>query len=558
MHALSSSGLNVSSPTWQGGSFTVIPNITQGDRMAGLMIYLAGPGRANEHEEPHLVAGDSALMAWHDDNELNRDAALDIANALDRAKQFFDTDVDDGHVFHCSLSLAAEEGQFSDERWGAIADDFMKEMDFTEDGGKAPARWVAVRHGPSKNGNDHIHIVASMVRDDGTKWNGWKSKYKSQQAARTLEKKYGLNAVGNLRAERGFTPAEQSKAIRQGLPEVERHSLARKVRVCAGASTDEAEFVRRARQEGVLVRPRYAAGRTDVVTGYSVAERPRKGERAVWFGGNSLGRDLALPKLRAEWESTPESATSAVAEWNAAARNRRPVRPGREMLQPSAELWSKYAIDVSSLREKLAPIPHDDHAAWAQAARETSAGFGAWSKRIEPTPGPLADAARELAKSAQLRRYPARPAVSLPSARGATMILLAATSKSDRAAYALMFQQLAQTARPSTTCTRPQMICAGSGDSPQPSEQPARLSKPAPTRRRSRHSRCRWRRCANSTRKRPRKPSNQGCLSNVHEAAHRCFPFWPDQTQRSCRERNHGPKRPEGRTVQASSDRGRP
>jgi hypothetical protein len=73
--------------------------------------------------------------------------------------------------------------------------------------------------------------------------------------------------------------------------------------------------------------------------------------------------------------------------------------------------------------------------------------FGAWSRRIEPTPGPLADVARELAKSAQLRRYPPRPAVALPSARGATMIQLAATSNSDRAAYALMFRQLAQTAR---------------------------------------------------------------------------------------------------------------
>jgi hypothetical protein len=199
--------------------------------------------------------------------------------------------------------------------------------------------------------------------------------------------------------------------------------------------------------EGLLVRPRYAAGRTDVVTGYSVAERPRKGERAVWFGGNSLGRDLALPKLRSAWESAPASATAAVAEWNAAARNRRPVNPGREMVQPSAELWKKYANDVSALREKLATTPHRDYVAWAQAARETAAAFGAWSKRIEPTPGPLADAARELAKSAQLRHYPKRPVVALPSARGATMILLAATSKSDRAAYALMFRQLAQTAR---------------------------------------------------------------------------------------------------------------
>jgi hypothetical protein len=425
----------------------MIPNITQGDRMAGLLMYLAGPGRANEHEEPRLVAGDSALMAWHDDNELNRDAALDIANALDRARQFYKTEVDGGHVFHCSLSLAAEEGQLTDEQWGAIANDFMKDMDFTEESGKAPARWVAVRHGLSKNGKDNIHIQDSMVRDDGTKWNSWKSKYRSQQVARTLEKKYGLNELGDLRAERGFTPAEQAKAVRQGLPEVERHSLARQVRTCAAASTDEAEFVRRARQEGLLVRPRSAAGRTDVVTGYSVAVRPRKGERAVWFGGNSLGRDLALPKLRSEWESSPESATSAVAEWNAAARNRRPVSPGRETLQPSAELWNKYANDVHALRERLATTPHSNHVAWAQAARETSAAFGAWSKRIEPTPGPLADAARELSKSAQLRRYPSRPAVALPSARGATMIILAATSKSERTAYALMFRQLAQTAR---------------------------------------------------------------------------------------------------------------
>jgi hypothetical protein len=63
---------------------------------------------------------------------------------------------------------------------------------------------------------------------------------------------------------------------------------------------------RRARHEGLLVRPRYAAGRTDVVTGYSVAERPRKGERAVWFGGNSLGRDLALPNSEPGGKAPPK------------------------------------------------------------------------------------------------------------------------------------------------------------------------------------------------------------------------------------------------------------
>lgn len=42
-------------------------------------------------------------------------------------------------MWHCSLSLRAEEGDLSDERWAEIANDFMDEMGFTEASGKAPA-----------------------------------------------------------------------------------------------------------------------------------------------------------------------------------------------------------------------------------------------------------------------------------------------------------------------------------------------------------------------------------------------------------------------------------
>lgn len=167
--------------------------------------------------------------------------------------------------------------------------------------------------------------------------------------------------------------------------------------------------------------------------------------------GAVLRRLAALfssPSFFSSWESTPENAAEAVSEWTAASRNKRVVAPGRERATPSAELWEKHAKEVGTLRERLASTPYTDHAAWATAARETSAAFGAWSKRIESTPGPLADASRELAKSAQLRRYPpATPKAGAVSARGASMILLAATSKSDRAAYALMFRQLAATAK---------------------------------------------------------------------------------------------------------------
>ena len=61
-----------------------MPNITRGGRMLGLMAYLVGPGKeGNEfHLEPHLVAGDAAVRAWHDDAVLDRATAMQIGRRL--------------------------------------------------------------------------------------------------------------------------------------------------------------------------------------------------------------------------------------------------------------------------------------------------------------------------------------------------------------------------------------------------------------------------------------------------------------------------------------------
>ena len=39
-----------------------MPNIVQGGNTGGLMRYLVGPGRANEHVRHHLVAGSGSIM----------------------------------------------------------------------------------------------------------------------------------------------------------------------------------------------------------------------------------------------------------------------------------------------------------------------------------------------------------------------------------------------------------------------------------------------------------------------------------------------------------------
>ncbi|MGT2464150.1 relaxase/mobilization nuclease domain-containing protein [Sinomonas atrocyanea] len=427
----------------------MIPNITKGERMAGLLVYLAGPGRANEHTDPHLVAGSAPIMAWHSDDQLNRDAALAIARELDQAKDVLGTEVRGGHVWHCSLSLRAEEGDLTDEKWAEIAHEFMDEMGFTEASGKAPVSWVAVRHGHSTAGNDHIHIAASMVREDGTKWSGHLDFKRAQDAARGLEKKHGLEQLSPVYAMRGLRPGEREAAQRRGAQEPERRSLARKVRACAAAAQDEAEFVRRVRRTGALVRPRYAAGRDDVVVGYSVAERPPKGVRPVWFGGGHLAKDLTLPRLRGAWPDSPEQAGAAIAEWGAAARGRRPVSVGRESREPDPQMWEQYSDEVARLREALRSVSLEDHGTWAQVARETAGAFAAWSTATEPVPGPLAAAADELSKTAQLRRYPVRPLRTVgPSARGASQVLMAAAmGGTGTAAQAIMLRQLLNVAK---------------------------------------------------------------------------------------------------------------
>ena len=103
-------------------------------------------------------------------------------------------------------------------------------------------------------------------------------------------------------------PPERARAARTGAVEVDSHRLERTVRAAATASLDEGEFVRRLRRGGVLIRPRFAAGRDDVVAGYSIAVRPATGDKPIWFGGGRLARDLTLPRLREGWPESPKAA----------------------------------------------------------------------------------------------------------------------------------------------------------------------------------------------------------------------------------------------------------
>lgn len=446
----------------------MIPNITRGTRMKGLISYLVSTDAektSNVHQDPRLVAGSAPIMAWFDDGVLDQDDAARIAAELEQPRQKFGVEVTrrdtrrnapkgpDGKpqlvkadVWHCSLSLAPDERIVTDQEWGGIANEFVDRMGFTEASGKADCRWVAINHGANAGGGQHIHLAVSLVREDGTKASVHMDQPRSQKICRELEKEHGLEELNSVHASRGYDRAEPQTALRQER-EMHRRSLERKVRAASTVATTEADFVREGRNAGLLMRPRYAKNTTDVVIGYSVAERPRTGERPIWFGGGKLARDLGLGQLRTSWPDTAQDSLNAVAEWNAAARNKRQVNPSKPRMT-TVDMWEVNTRKAKEMADRLQSIPVTDHASWAKAAREASGVFAAWSNQTESTPGPLASTAAELSKTAQLRDYRqhGKP-VELPSLAGSTMLLLAAGSKSKSAAQSALLLQLMRTAK---------------------------------------------------------------------------------------------------------------
>jgi len=443
----------------------VVAKIVRGGRMGGLLAYLVGAGRSNEHERARLVAGSEPVLALYGERVLSKRDGLAVGRELDAPRRAFGTRVlvavrdrdghhagrRDGHVWHCSLSLHADEGQLSDQRWGQIAAEFVSELGFAGAEGEAGCPWVAVRHGLAQAGNDHVHVVVSLVREDGAQARVWNDAPRAMQAVARLEQKYGLAVIESRQAgrgARGYEPAEPAIAAQAGLAELPRRRLERVVRGCAAAARDEAEFVRRVRAAGCLALPRYATGRADRVVGYRVAVRPRAGERAVWFGGGRLARDLTLPRLRAGWPAAHPPTESPVSAWSAATEGQSGPA-GRETVEPDPMLWSRYTAEVAALRDRLRTVPAADRAAWAHVAGQTAGAFAAWSVRVEATPGPLAAAAQSLARSAQLRAGPARGArARLPSASGAALLLAsAAHGGRGPVAQAVLLRQLVSLTR---------------------------------------------------------------------------------------------------------------
>ena len=398
----------------------MIPKISRGGRMGGLVRYLVGPGKQNEHAEPHVVAG-SDVELWRgvasDPSAGGPDgrapgcrrqrtgAGVTVRRKDDEGNVLVAEDGRskraDAHVWHCSLSLCPEQGVLSDEQWQQLAEEFLDRMELGDH------RWLAIRHGLTENRGDHVHLVVQLVGEDGNAANVHNDQPRAQKVCGELEREHGLRVVEGRTAKRGVRATDHRQAERaerehrKGLidsPVPDRDQLEAAVRVAAGAAVSEAEFIRLLCADGVLVRPRFAAQRADEVVGYSVAIAPRGGKEPVWHPGGKVAKDLTLPRLRSDGGWTGDQ-PDAIEEWQLAFKGLAPAQPPAPVSEPPV---AEAIAELRAVRENAG----GDYAA---LARSGAATFYGWARLDPEHADALERCAIELTRSAQNRAAASHP-----------------------------------------------------------------------------------------------------------------------------------------------------
>jgi hypothetical protein len=193
----------------------------------------------------------------------------------------------------------------SDAEWAKVAAQVMDRTGLAPRDDDLGVRWVAVRHAA-----DHVHLVATLARQDGTRPRIWNDFYRVREACLHAEQELGLcaTAPADRTAARRATRAETEQSARRGWDEPPRVTLRREVSTAAAGAGTEQEFFARLQEARVLVRLRHSATEPGAVTGYAVglAQHTARGGAVIWYGGGKLAADLTLPKLRARWVTSAQ------------------------------------------------------------------------------------------------------------------------------------------------------------------------------------------------------------------------------------------------------------
>jgi hypothetical protein len=314
----------------------MIDKIKRGWYPAGLVRYLMGPGKHEEHVRPRVMA------SWDGDPDMHQpartgdgDFAYDTvqlgeliehmsapgkaAGLPDRAPAVGEKGSKYGWVWHCSLRNEDSDRVLTDAEWRGVAEDVMERTGIAGADDPGGCRWIAVRHDEG-----HIHLMATLVRQDTTRRFHPKNDFHVVRAVcREWETKLGLTLTAGVdkTATTAPTRGEIEKAARRIGPHRPRPGeggggaatavLPSRVRLrqivsqTAATKRGAPQFLDALRAEGLRVHENH--GPDGRLRGYAVGvsgDTDRAGKQ-VLFGGRTLAPDLSLPKLLQRWDSAP-------------------------------------------------------------------------------------------------------------------------------------------------------------------------------------------------------------------------------------------------------------
>lgn len=345
----------------------MITKVVHGWRPAGLLAYLLGPGIAEVHRNPRVIASWDGLDAgWQPASTGSGEWDLELGPLVNVLHQPVlaaglplrqPPESGRGYVWHCSVRLAAEDANLPDAQWAEIARELLTDAGIVDPQDSGGPRWVAVRHA-----DDHIHVAAVLVRqDNGARVWPRNDFARLRDSAMRIEARLGLTPTGPAEGAGASAPTrgELAKAQRQQRAPV-RAALRAAVRRAALGADDLASFVARLEAAGVEVKLRH--GPSGDVLGYSVAQPAdllASGE-AVFYSGSKLAADLSLPRLQRRWEATRGADAARPSAGRILARASRVIAAG------GADDVEAGAADVLSAIAGAAPAA--DRERWHQAA----------------------------------------------------------------------------------------------------------------------------------------------------------------------------------------------
>ncbi|MFJ2578436.1 relaxase/mobilization nuclease domain-containing protein [Kitasatospora aureofaciens] len=304
----------------------MISKAVRGSYTLGAITYLFGPGKANEHTDPHIVASwdgfapDPGRVPEHQVEAVREQ----LRDALDLYVVQYGQPVKK-HVYHRIVRADPTDRNLTDQEWEAIASRVVAAAGIDPGGGENGCRWIAVHHG-----DNHIHILATVVRANLTQARLRGDQYRVEDELTAIEREYELKDLSETRTReyrdaipKRATGAELRKAQRHGREQTERDTLRAAVRRALAGAASEEEFTARLAAQGVLFGVRRA--QSGDVTGYKFALPTGDESGPVWFSGSKLAGDLTQPKIQARFDlgvdqpapNRPDRARSATGRYRA-------------------------------------------------------------------------------------------------------------------------------------------------------------------------------------------------------------------------------------------------